>query len=138
MVLAVTGLLTGLASVGFQSRLPQHRLAIAARDLVSDLRWARHLAVAERRSVSVVLDLEGDRYWIEREAFPGVPVGWVRNLRDAAQGFGGIDLLDSSGGPVITFHAPGSTHRWTTVTLQNDDGERRRITVVATGRVKLL
>ncbi|HEY4484968.1 MAG TPA: prepilin-type N-terminal cleavage/methylation domain-containing protein, partial [Nitrospiria bacterium] len=90
MVLAITGLLSGLALASFQSRLPQHRLGIAAREMVSDLRWARQLALAERRPVLMVLDLEGDRYWIEREILPGVPVGWVRNLRDSKQGFGGV------------------------------------------------
>ncbi|HTN42569.1 MAG TPA: GspH/FimT family pseudopilin [Nitrospiria bacterium] len=137
IVMAVAGILCGLASVSFISQLPHHRLTSAARDVVSDLRWARQLALAERQPVSVVLDLERERYQIERGSQPGVPIGWVRDLQDGGQGFGGIDLVSSSGGPILTFYPQGTTNTWTAIVLRNRSGEQRQITVVATGRVKL-
>jgi prepilin-type N-terminal cleavage/methylation domain-containing protein len=138
IVMVITGILSGLASVSFLSQLPHHRLNGAARDLVSDLRWARQLALAERQPVSVVLDLETDRYQIERPSQPGIPVGWVRDLQDRRQGFGEIDLVSSSGGQTLTFYPQGTTDSWTTILLRNKSGEERRITIIATGRIKML
>ncbi|MBI3595961.1 MAG: GspH/FimT family pseudopilin [Nitrospirae bacterium] len=137
IVMAITGILSGLASVSFISQLPHHRLNSAARDVVSDLRWARQLALAERQPVSVVLDLERERYQIERRSQPGIPIGWVRDLQDRGQGYGEIDLVSSSGGRILTFYPQGTTSSWTTIILKNQSGEERQITVVATGRVKL-
>lgn len=136
--LAITGILFGLASVTFRSHLPHHRLSGAARGLVSDLRWARQLALAERRPVSVVLDLEREQYRIERASQPGIPVGWVRDLQDRRQGFGEIDLVSSTGGSVISFQPDGITTDWTTITLRNSQNEQRQITIILTGRVKIL
>lgn len=137
IVMAVTVILSGLASVSFISQLPHHRLNGAARDLVSDLRWARQLALAERRPVSVILDLETDRYRIERQSRPGIPIGWVRDLQDRRQGFGEIDLVDSTGGAVISFQPNGITTDWTTITLSNAQNEQRQMTVALTGRVRI-
>lgn len=137
IVLTITGILSGLASVSFFAQLPHHRLNHAARDLVSDLRWARQLALTERQPVLVVLDPESERYQIERSSQPGISIGWVRDLQDRGQGNGGIDLVSSSGGRVITFFPQGTTNAWTTIVLRNQSGEERRITLVATGRVKL-
>ena len=137
IVMAVTVILSGLASVSFVSQLPHHRLNGAARDLVSDLRWARQLALAERQTVSVVLELETDRYRIERQSRPGIPIGWVRDLQDRRQGFGEIDLVDSTGGAVISFQPNGITTHWTTITLRNSRNEQRQMTVILTGRVKI-
>ncbi len=137
IVMVITGILSGLASVTFSSQLPHHRLSHAARDIVSDLRWARQLALAERQPVSVVLDIERERYQIERRSQPGIPIGWVRDLQDRGQGYGEIDLVSSSGGRTLTFYPQGTTNSWTTIVLRNRFGEQRQITVVATGKVKL-
>ncbi|MEK6683286.1 MAG: GspH/FimT family pseudopilin [Nitrospirota bacterium] len=137
IVMAVTVILSGLASVSFVSQLPHLRLNNAARDLVSDLRWARQLALAERQTVSVVLDPETDRYRIERQSRPGIPIGWVRDLQDRHQGFGEIDLVSSSGGMVISFQPNGITTNLTTITLRNSRDEQRQMTVAITGRVKI-
>lgn len=131
--MAITGILSAMASVSFLSQLPHHRLNVQARDLVSDLRWARRLALTERQPVSIVLDLDLERYRIERRSDPETTIGEVRDLRGR-----GIDLVSSSGGRVLTFYPGGTTNTWTTITLRNGSGEERRITLVATGRVKLL
>lgn len=138
IVMALIGILSGLASVNFISQLPHHRLNSAARDLISDLRWARQLALAERQPVSVILDLESERYQIDRKYQPGIPIGWVRDLQNGRRGFGEIDLVSSSGGRIVTFYPQGTTNSLTTIILRNESGEERRITVVATGRVKLI
>ena len=138
MVMAITGILSGLASISFLSQLPHHRLNIAARDLVSDLRSARRLALTERQATSVVLDMDGNRYWIEKSREPGVSVGGVRELQGRSRAYGGIYLVGSTGGSEITFQSNGITTDWTTITLENDSGDQRKITVILTGRVKIL
>lgn len=137
IVLAIIAVLTGLAQASFTAQLPHLRLSHAARTLVSDLRWARQLAVASGQPVSVVLDIEQDRYQIERQSQPGIPIGWVRDLQDRGQGFGEIDLVSSSGGRAIAFQPNGISTDMTTIILKNGGKEQRQITVAITGRVKI-
>jgi len=137
VVMAITIILSGLASASYVSQLPHHRLNHAARELVSDLRWARQLALAERQPVFLILDPETERYRIERQSNPGVPIGGIRDLLDRHQGFGNIDLVSSSGGRILAFYPQGLTNNWTTILLRNQAGEERQITLIATGRVRL-
>jgi len=137
VTIVVTTILAGLASVSFISQLPHHRLNNAARALLSDLRWARQLALAERQPVMVILDPDRESYRIERQSTPGLPVDGERDLTDRKQGFGEIDLVSSSGGRTLTFYPQGLTNNWTTILLRNEAGEERKITLIATGRVRL-
>jgi type II secretion system protein H len=138
VVLAIITIFTGLASVRFMNQLFHHRLNHAVRTLASDLRWARQLAIAEGQPVGIVLDLDQDQYRIEKSSQPGVSIGGIRDLQDRKQGFGDVSLVDSTGGAEITFLPDGLTVDWTTITLRNVKGEQRRITVILTGRVKVL
>jgi type II secretion system protein H len=136
-VLTIMTLLTGLAAATFSSQLPGIRLNHAARAVVSDLRWARQLAIASGQPVLVLFDLDRDRYQIENRLQPGIPIGENRDLRDRRQGFGDIDLVSSSGGRTVTFFPQGTTPSWTTLTLRNQSGNQRQITIVATGRIQI-
>ncbi len=138
VVLVIISVLAGLASVRFVDQLFHQRLNHAVRTLMSDLRWARQLAIAEGQSVRIVLSPDDERYQIERLSQPGVSVSGIRNLRDRRQGFGDVNLVSSSGGNEITFQPNGITTDWTTITLRNVKGEEKRITVILTGRVRLL
>lgn len=138
VVLAVVSLLAGLASVRWIDLLSHYRLNHAVRTLVSDLRWARQLAITEGQPVRLILDLDREQYQIERASEPEVPVNGIRDFQDRQQGFGDIDIVRSSGGGQITFQSNGITTDWTTITLQNMKGEERRVTLIVTGRVKVL
>ena len=138
VVLVLIGLFTGLASLTFPGELSQFRFNHAVRMLRSDLRWARQTAITEGAPVSVVLDLESDQYRLETSSPSGGSVYGTRDLRDQKQGFGDIDLVDSSGGEIIKFQPNGTTTNWTTITLRNMNGKERKITVILTGRVKVL
>ena len=138
VVLAIITILAGLASVSLTHQLPYYRLNHAVRSMVSDLRWARQLAMTEGQSVRLVMDPDRDRYQIERVSGIGFPVNGVRDLTDRKQGYGDIDLLGSSGGNEIIFQPNGTTTDWTTITVKNRRGDENRISVVLTGRVKVL
>jgi type II secretion system protein H len=138
VVLAILAIMGGLASVSFEGQLVQYRLHHAVRSLVTDLRGARQLAITEGRPVRLLLDLEQDRYRIELLAEADIPVNGIRDLRDRRQGFGEIDLSGSTGGEEIVFQSNGTTTNWTTITLKNGRGSEKRISVILTGRVKVL
>ena len=138
VALAIISVLSGLAAASFAAQQPHLRLNHAARALVSDLRWARQLAIASGQPVVLLLDPDRDQYRIEKASQPGIPVGLVRDFQDRRQGFGEINLVGSTGGRTLTFYPQGTTNSWTTITLTNKAGEQRQITLVATGRVKLI
>lgn len=135
--LAIAGILTGLAAFQFSHQSEHTRLSHASRSLMSDLRWARQMAISRTEEVRLVLDATTDRYWIERASRPGVVAGAVRDFKDGRQGYGGIDLVSSSNGETIRFFPKGTTNTWTTIALRNNDGEEKQITLLATGRVRL-
>jgi prepilin-type N-terminal cleavage/methylation domain-containing protein len=135
--LAVTGILVGMAAFQFSHQNEHTRLSHASRSLMSDLRWARQMAVSRGEEIRLILDTITDRYWIERATYPGIVVGTVRDFKDGKQGYGGMDLASSSNGNMIRFFPKGTTNTWTTITLRNNDGKQHRITVLATGRVRL-
>ncbi len=135
--LAVTGILIWMAAFQFSHQNEHVRLSHASRSLMSDLRWARQMAVSQGEEIRLILDPMADRYWIERASRPGIVVGIVMDFKDERQGYGGTDLVSSSNGNTIRFFPKGTTNTWTTITLQNNDGRQRRITLLATGRVRL-
>lgn len=135
--MAIVAIMAGLASAGFSDQLAAYRFHHAVRTLVSDLRGARQLAVTEGRPVRLVLDPDRDRFQIERLSEPGVPVNAMRDLRDRKQGFGAVDLLVTTG-PEVVFQSNGITTDWMTITLEGGGGRRKRISVILTGRVKVL
>ena len=135
--LAIAAILTGLAAFQFLHQNEHTRLSHASRSLMSDLRWARQMAVSQTEEMRLVLDTMTDRYWIERAARPGVAVGTVRDFKDGRQGYEGVDLVSSSNGETIRFFPKGTTNTWTTIALRNNNGEEKQITLLATGRVHL-
>ena len=135
--LAITGILAGMAAFQLSHQSEHTRLSHASGSLISDLRWARQMAVNQGEEIRLVLDTITDRYWVERTTRPEIVVGTVRDFKDERQGYGGIDLASSSNGDTIRFFPKGTTNTWTTITLRNNDGEERKITLLATGRVRL-
>lgn len=135
VVLALAGILAMLAIQGGKESLARIRLGSAAKELAADLRFARQWAGSVSVPVRVVLNPDADHYWIETvEGGEGAArqVGAIRNWTGRQ-----IDLVSSSGGRVIEFSPIGTTSGWTTITLANRFGAERRITVIATGRVRI-
>lgn len=134
VVVAIIGIITGIGFVSLNKQLPHYRLNSAVRDLVSDLRWARSVAITSGERVSLLLDPSNDRYHIENASSPGIPISGIRDYR---KDYPGVDLVGSSGGDLIAFEPRGTTGSWTSIILRNSFGEERRITIIATGRIKI-
>lgn len=134
IVISVIGIMAGIGLVSLNQQLPHYRLNGAVRELVSDLRWARSLAITSGEKVNLLLNPLNDKYHIEKASSPGTPINGIRDYR---QNYPGVDLIGSSGGDIIAFEPRGTTASWTTIRLRNSLGEERRITVIATGRIKI-
>ena len=63
-VMAIIGILAGVATPMFLSWLPDIRLKSAARDLFSQMQTTRMLAVKENRNWAIVFDTANRRYYI--------------------------------------------------------------------------
>lgn len=136
IVLALVLIVAGMASAGFLNQLSHHRLNGAVRNLVSDLRLARELAIAGGVPVSVVLDSEGETYRVQRN-FPDGPVIRFRDLKDSDSGYRGVDLVGSTGGNRVNFFPKGTTNTFTTIRVSSSSGEEKRVSVAVTGRVRV-
>lgn len=134
VVVAIIGVIAGIGSVSLYQLLPHYRLNGAVRDLVSDLRWARSLAITSGEKVNLLLDPSNERYHLEKTSDPGTPINGIREYTKA---YPGVDLVSSSGGNQITFEPRGTTASWTTIKIRNSMGEERKITVIVTGRIKI-
>lgn len=134
VVVAIIGIMAGIGFVALNQQLPHYRLNSAVRDLVSDLRWARSLAITSGEKINLLLDPSSDKYHTEKASSPGASITAEKDYREV---YPGIDIIGSSGGDVISFEPRGTTGNWTTIRLRNSLGEERRITVIATGRIKI-
>ncbi len=134
VVVAIIGVLSSIGIPSFYKQILHYRLNGAVRDLVSDLRWARSLAITSGEKVNLLLDPSNERYHLEKVSDPGTPINGIREYKKA---YPGIDLVNSSGGNQITFEPRGTTASWTTIKIRNSMGEERKITVIATGRIKI-
>jgi len=134
IIVAIMGVLSSIGIPSFYKQILHYRLNGAVRDLVSDLRWARSLAITSGEKVNLLLDPSNERYYIEKTSNPQNPINGIREYKNA---YPGVDIVSSSGGNQITFEPRGTTASWTTIKIRNSIGEERKITVIATGRIKI-
>ena len=134
VVVAIIGILSSIGIPAFYKQTLHYRLNCAVRDLVSDLRWARSLAITSGEKVNLLLDPSNERYHLEKTSDPGTPLNGIREYKKT---YPGVDLVSSSGGDQITFEPRGTTASWTTIKIRNSMGEERKITVIVTGRIKI-
>lgn len=140
VTLAIVGIVAAMAVPSFMSYLPHLRLNGAARDLISDLRLARSLAVGQNQRYRVVFDVNNDTYTLSRTV--GGQVIKSVNYTDPNQGYIGIDLQAAStiefdfngtataNGLAITVNSPA------TITIRrNDLVETKNIRITGFGRV---
>jgi type IV fimbrial biogenesis protein FimT len=68
VVVAVIGLLGIVAVPNLVSGLPSYRLKSAARDLCSNMRKARSMAVKQNRNITITFDAGGNTYLIDGQS----------------------------------------------------------------------
>lgn len=128
--LAVVGILLAVAVPAYRHIMPRVRLQGAARQVFSDLLFARMKAVRENSRQRVVF-LGPEGYEVLSEQAEGV---WLPVLtRDLSHDYRGVQLL-ATNDPLFT--PSGRASVLATIRVGNTAGERR-VSVNITGRVKL-
>jgi type II secretion system protein H len=135
IVLAITAVLAGMTGFGLRTTFVHYHLDAAARQLASDLRWAHQSAVSQRTPMEVALDPPSERYHVARTG-TGEVVAARELKRVDLVGYTGLTESNCSGGKVV-FDEDGTTSCWTTITLETATGEKRLLSVIATGRVRI-
>ncbi|HLG43528.1 MAG TPA: GspH/FimT family pseudopilin [Nitrospirales bacterium] len=125
---AITGLLSVFMGAELQAFADRVYLDTAVAEVVGDLKYARTLAVRERRIIQVAIDQETPGVTVLRTGEPPQPVAPTRNLSGR-----GIRAIRSSGGSLLSFSPRGTSATPTTLTLEDRKGTQRVVTVSLIG-----
>lgn len=131
VVLGIVGLLLAIATPNIASFISGYRLRGAAREVGTDLQFARMLAVKENRDI--IVDVHTNSYQVKRSD------NTVAKSRDLNQDYTGVSLtsgmlvFDSRGSFDPTKNAGANS---ATITVSNPHGTVA-VTVSRTGKVKV-
>ena len=141
VALAILSVLLALAFSG-RNLIDNRRLAGAARDLGTDVRWVEQRARAERRCWRVQFSPAVDRYGIQFLAggtwtpTAGCSGGAWTDYRTETL-VSPIDLVSTTFGTNVMSVSPYGNPNGGTLLLQRPGGEQRRVTVHVGGRVTI-
>ena len=121
---------------------PAHRLKNAARQVVSDIRYARMRAVSTNRQYRLRFHPSTDSYFLERGDQPSGSLCW--SGEGAARRFGpnggaaftGIEIVGEEEFSVV-FHPTGAVSP-TSITLKNAPGRTMSVICSIAGRVRMI
>lgn len=145
VTVAIIGIAAGIAVPSYLSFVPHLRLNGAARDLISDLRYTRSLAVGENKQYKVVLDVANESYAIRK-----ADNTLVRSIdyNNPDQNYRGIEIdsvVDKNGTAITSIEfdfngtattANGLDNAPAVITIKRSDGaESKKIDVTKFGRV---
>jgi Tfp pilus assembly protein FimT len=125
---AIIGLLSVFMGAELQAFADRVYLDTAVAEVVGDLKYARTLAVREKRIIQVAIDQETPGVTVLRTGEPPQPVAPTRNLSGR-----GVRAIRSSGGNLLSFSPRGTSATPTTLTLEDRKGAQRVVTVSLIG-----
>lgn len=131
--LAVTGIISALAIPNFLTLNSGVQIHSATEEVASELRLARHLAIAHRDRVRITFDLEQQALVVQSINGSEATPHHVYRYADKE-----VDIEEPSTGPEILFHPSGRSATATTIHLRNKEGQTQTVTVGITGRVSIL
>lgn len=134
VVVALIGILGGIAVPNILASLPAFRLHSAARQVMTDINYARGRAASLNREYRIRFDVTADTYDVEKGDKTTGSGTWdlekaVNRLAEDA-----IDVKSVTRNPV--YARPTGTMTNTTITLQNSKGQWLEITASIAGRLK--
>src|SRR5262245_35744260 len=130
VVLAVVGLMAGLAGPSFIGMTARTEGKSAATEIASELRLARQLAMARRERLRVVFDGTSRTITLQRADAGGV-------LDVYRYGEKGIVIEEPSAGPDVLFHPTGRSATATTIVVRDRQGRATKLTISLTGKVTI-
>ena len=144
VALALLGILVSIALLGLQPFLARSRVHTAARQIASDLQFARTKAIAQNRRFRItfrvatqdyIVDRDGDGAW-ERHLLHGHSTAEVENVTISLPP--GVRITAVNSGSDVIFLPRGSVDGGMTVTLGTSTGEAtKQVIVNLAGRVRI-
>jgi len=128
MVVAILGVVAGMAAPAYQSFQTRLQGRTAAAEIASTLRMARHLAMARRERLLIRFDLSEQTIILRQADADGV----LNVYRYADKG---IVLDEPTGGSELFFHPSGRSASASTIAVYDRERRRTTVTVSLTGRV---
>jgi prepilin-type N-terminal cleavage/methylation domain-containing protein len=132
VVLSLVSILAGLGGLAHQTLRPRLNLSMAARELMMDLKLVRMRAVAEHVNYRIVFPGGSASYQPQRKVTGGYknegrPVSLPRGILIA-------DCTARDG--AISFVPRGTAGSFGTVTIRNETGEERHVSVNIAGQMR--
>jgi type IV fimbrial biogenesis protein FimT len=128
IVLAIMGIISMLAGPSYQTLAARVQARSATAEIASELRLARHLAMARRERLRVIFDRESRTITLQRADAEGIL--HVYQYVDK-----GVVVEEPTAGPELLFHPSGRSATPTTVRVRDSQGRETMFTVSITGRV---
>ncbi|MBM2833790.1 MAG: hypothetical protein HW406_951 [Candidatus Brocadiaceae bacterium] len=134
VVVAIIGILTGIAIPVYIGMKPSIRLSGATRQIMGDLMWARMQAISQNNEFKIFF-LDNHRYTILDDDnndgnIDGSELTVTKDIHDEYYDV----TLTSTANPI--FHPRGNASPTATVTLTNSSGTKT-VAIAMTGRVKI-
>lgn len=134
VAVALIGILAGIAVPNILANLPTFRLHSAARQIMTDINYARGRAASLNREYRIRFDVSTDTYDVEKGDKVTGSNTWdlektVNHLAEDA-----IHVKSVTRNPV--YARPTGTMTNTTITLENSNGQWLEITASIVGRLK--
>ena len=127
-VVALVGIMAAIAVPGYQAMMARAKVRSAVAEIASQIRMARHLAMARRERLIVHFDLGEKSITIRRVDAEGI----LDVYRYAEKG---VIIDEPTAGPDLLFHPSGRSATATTIRLHATQGPLFKLTVSLTGRV---
>ncbi|MFN8627445.1 MAG: GspH/FimT family pseudopilin [Candidatus Binatia bacterium] len=133
VVLALVAILAGIAVLNHRAVRARLNLGMAARQVMMDLRQTRMRAVAQHANYRIVFAAGGESYRRQRKGTGGYqddggPTSLPRGILIAAC---------TAPGDAISFVPRGNAGSFGTVTVRNEHGDARSVTVNIAGQVRV-
>ncbi len=133
-LMVVAGIVTMVSLMGIPNFLGLHsgsQLQSVTREIASDLRLARQLALTNRDRVRIVIDTE------QQELITQLDKDTTTH-HIYRYGGKGLIIEEPSAGWDIQFQPSGRTASPTTIQIHNREGQTKTLTVSITGRISIL
>lgn len=134
VAVALIGILAGIAVPNILAGLPTFRLHSAARQVMTDINYARGRAAALNREYRVRFDVNTDTYDVEKGDKSTGSSTWALEKTVTRLAEDTIDVASLTRNPL--YARPTGTMTNTTITLQNSKGQSLEITTSIVGRLK--
>lgn len=128
VVVSIVAIIAAIAVPGYQAMMTRAHVRSAAAEIASEIRMARHLAMARRERLVVRFDLGEKVIRICRTDHSEI----LDVYRYAEKS---VIVDEPTAGPELFFHPSGRAATATTITLHDTEGAVWKLTVSLTGRV---